>query len=85
MKKNLMVVYKSLSYLENVFYITNMEQTQGTITKEKCVSCGVETPHHFHEHIDYRYYYVEGAGQLCKNCYDNIYNKTTPTDELQKI
>lgn len=62
-----------------------MEQTQETITKEKCVSCGGETPHYFHEHIDYRYYYVEGAGQLCKNCYESIYNKTETTDELQQV
>jgi recombinational DNA repair protein (RecF pathway) len=53
-----------------------------TIQKEKCVSCGGETPHYVHEHIDYRYYYVEGAGQLCKECYEDIY-KNTIENELQ--
>ena len=35
-----------------------------------CVLCGVETPYKHSTHIDYRYGYVEGAGQLCKSCYD---------------
>jgi len=38
-----------------------------------CVSCGIETEYPKHAHIDYRFHYVEGAGQLCKECYDKIY------------
>ena len=38
--------------------------------KDKCVLCGVETPYEFETHVDYRYGYIEGAGQLCKPCYD---------------
>lgn len=38
--------------------------------KDKCVLCGVETPYEFETHVDYRYGYIEGAGQLCKACYD---------------
>ena len=31
--------------------------------------CGVETPYDFETHIDMRIGYIEGAGQLCPNCY----------------
>ena len=40
--------------------------------KEKCVLCGKETPYYLSDNIDMRYCYVEGAGQLCKECYDKI-------------
>jgi hypothetical protein len=43
---------------------------------EKCVICKTETEELIHTHIDYRSYYVEGAGQLCKDCYEKIYNKS---------
>jgi hypothetical protein len=36
---------------------------------EKCVMCGVETTILKTTHIDFRYGYVEGAGQLCRECY----------------
>lgn len=39
--------------------------------KDTCVICNVETPYERDTHIDYRYGYVEGCGQLCKECYDN--------------
>jgi hypothetical protein len=35
---------------------------------EICVICAAETPYRFHDHIDYRFNYVEGAGQLCDKC-----------------
>jgi len=41
---------------------------------DKCVNCGCETPYFINIHIDLRNYYVKGAGQLCKDCYDKIYN-----------
>lgn len=40
------------------------------MAKDTCVLCGAETPYDFHTHIDHRYWYIEGAGQLCKSCYD---------------
>lgn len=62
------------------------------MAKDICIMCGVETPYEFETHIDYRYGYIEGAGQLCKTCYerdtkheqivissDLIYN--TPNDQ----
>ena len=41
--------------------------------KEKCVSCEKETEVDVSTHIDHRDYYVEGAGQLCKDCWLEIY------------
>lgn len=39
------------------------------MAKENCVSCGVETAYEVSTHIDFRNNYVEGVGQLCRNCY----------------
>lgn len=39
-------------------------------TRDKCVICGKETPYTIETHIDFRLYYVEGCGQLCKECWE---------------
>ena len=36
---------------------------------ETCIMCGKETTTLKSTHIDFRYGYVEGAGQLCRSCY----------------
>jgi hypothetical protein len=36
---------------------------------EHCIMCGVETAVKIGTHIDMRYGYIEGAGQLCSKCY----------------
>jgi len=41
---------------------------------DDCVYCGKETKYPKHMDIDFRMHYVEGAGQLCEKCYDEIYN-----------
>ena len=43
--------------------------------KDNCVCCGKETPYDIDCHIDLRYYYIEGAGQLCRDCYERLYEK----------
>jgi len=40
---------------------------------DSCVSCGTITEYSIHTPIDLRKYYVEGAGQPCKTCYDRAY------------
>ena len=40
--------------------------------KDLCISCKTETEYSHDTSLDYREYYVEGAGQLCKTCYDKI-------------
>ena len=37
--------------------------------KDKCVLCGEETEYDITESIHNRFFYVEGAGQLCKECF----------------
>lgn len=44
---------------------------------EICILCGKETNVDINTHVDYRYGYVEGAGQCCKECY----NKTSNIEE----
>ena len=41
--------------------------------KDKCVSCDKETIYNKEDHIDFRIGYIEGAGQLCLDCFDKIY------------
>ena len=41
--------------------------------KEKCVSCDRETQYTKDTPIEKRFYYIEGAGQLCGLCYNEIY------------
>lgn len=41
------------------------------MAKDKCVMCGEETPYDETVHIDLRVGYIEGAGQLCIDCYDD--------------
>lgn len=38
------------------------------MAKDKCVSCGAETPYDETTHIDRRQGYIEGCGQLCRKC-----------------
>jgi len=42
-------------------------------TFEKCVTCWEDTEYTRGTNIHFRNFYVEGAGQLCKKCYINIY------------
>jgi len=41
---------------------------------DPCVLCGEPSGEKKGTHIDLRSYYVEGAGQLCKKCYDAVYD-----------
>jgi hypothetical protein len=52
--------------------------------KDKCVSCGEDTTYDREEHIDFRIGYIEGAGQLCLECYDKIYVKSKTKKENEK-
>jgi len=45
--------------------------------KDKCVSCNTDTDYDEFEHIDFRYFYIEGVGQLCSECYNKLYEKKT--------
>lgn len=43
--------------------------------KDLCISCEAETEYSHDTSIEYRQHYVEGAGQLCKSCYNTIMDK----------
>ena len=49
--------------------------------KDKCVSCKKETQYDEFDHIDSRNFYIEGAGQLCPECYNEIYQKNRTTNK----
>ena len=53
--------------------------------KELCVTCKKETKYDREEHIDYRVGYIEGAGQLCLDCYDEIYIKPKVREKNEQI
>jgi recombinational DNA repair protein (RecF pathway) len=52
----------------------------GKTNIEKCVSCGRETGYSINDHIDSRKTYVEGAGQLCSECFKEVYKKVHKKD-----
>jgi hypothetical protein len=35
---------------------------------EECIVCGIETNEPKDKHVDFRFNYIEGAGQLCGKC-----------------
>lgn len=51
----------------------NSEQPSDNNKVEKCIQCGCDTEYTRNTPIDLRYHYIEGAGQLCKDCYDKTY------------
>jgi|TARA_B100001964_G_scaffold28827_1_gene29332 hypothetical protein len=53
--------------------------------KDKCVRCKKETLYDKEEHIDHRIGYIEGAGQLCLDCYGVIYNVTAKLQGMNKL
>jgi hypothetical protein len=40
---------------------------------ETCMLCGDKTVVQANTPVDYRAYYIEGAGQLCHYCYEKVY------------
>lgn len=48
---------------------------------EHCIVCGNEVNVLKTEHINRRLYYVEGAGQLCSDCYKELYEPKVILDE----
>ena len=61
-----------MNLLSNVKLAKEFEEEYSSV--ENCVVCNSPTEYRFNDHIDHRNYYVEGAGQLCKECYDRTYS-----------
>ena len=47
---------------------------------EICVLCGKDTHIDKNTPTDFRPYYVEGAGQCCRECYNKVYGRETIHD-----
>ena len=62
------VEYDYLVGVDHLSCALQQEQNQKNPI-EKCIICGVDTQYRFRTPIDFRYNYVEGAGQLCSKCY----------------
>lgn len=41
--------------------------------KERCIRCGVETEYDVSTPVTVRRWYVEGSGQLCEQCFYELY------------
>ena len=52
------------------------------VMKDKCVICGVDSLYDIDEHINFRIGYIKGSGQLCLNCFDNLYFKNKKQTEV---
>ena len=56
-----------------------------TLEKDKCVNCKRETLYSKETHIDFRLGYIEGAGQLCLDCYGKIYGLEPKLQGMEKL
>jgi hypothetical protein len=45
------------------------------VEKEDCIYCGKETEVPVNTPVDLRENYVDGAGQLCPQCFKKIYDE----------
>jgi hypothetical protein len=62
---------KAEEYLIEKTYLLARQKEQTQTEKDKCVMCNEETDHYVTDDISIRYGYVEGAGQLCRKCFNN--------------
>jgi hypothetical protein len=53
--------------------------------KDLCVICEKKSIYDKEEHIDFRLGYVEGAGQLCLDCYGKVYNLNPKLQGMEKL
>lgn len=51
----------------------SIEKSSESGTLETCVSCGKQTDIPKERNISERRFYIEGAGQLCRDCYYQLY------------
>lgn len=52
--------------------------------KELCIRCGKPTPYDIHTPVTTRLYYIDGSGQLCEQCFSQLYPTagSAPTTSL---
>jgi hypothetical protein len=52
---------------------TGKRRIQMDTNKEICIRCGKETEYDVSAPVDIRRFYVEGFGQLCEECWRELY------------
>jgi hypothetical protein len=52
--------------------------------KDKCINCKRDTLYNKEEHVDFRLGYIQGAGQLCLDCYGVIYGIIPELQDKEK-
>ena len=55
--------------------IKQLKNKDFEVVYEKCIQCGVITDELISKDVNYRTNYIEGAGQLCEKCADDIHQK----------
>ena len=55
--------------------VVETKNSKASNSFEKCVICGADTPYRLNTPISQREFYVEGLGQVCRNCHYEIYIK----------
>ena len=78
------VEYDYLVGVDHLSCALEQEQNQKNPI-EKCVICGADTQYRFNDHIDYRFNYVEGAGQLCTKCGNKGHNEINDPYEIEPL
>lgn len=53
----------------------NIDKPKENVEMDSCIICKKPTIYPKDTNVDYRLYYIEGAGQLCPECYEIIYNQ----------
>lgn len=51
---------------------------------EVCIGCGLNTGVPINTNVEARKSYIEGAGQLCSNCFVEVYKKVHKKDDNSK-
>jgi len=71
--KKITSVFNEYNQTKEIFSKVDRVELLKNLNKDVCVSCDTVTPYSKETNIVERNYYIEGAGQLCKKCYNKIY------------
>ena len=57
--------------------------SENKVETEKCVICKKDTGVPVTKNVEFRPTYVEGAGQMCAECFIDVYKKVNKNDNAQ--
>ena len=64
------VDYDYLDGFNHLTCVLEQENESRQNEYDKCVICGKDTPYLRSTHVDMRFFYVDGSGQTCEDCYN---------------